>query len=267
MIDTNTLLQPNVASGARPTTETIRQLIVFGFQQLREDCASPNSLHIVDELFSMWGTDALTGTPVVDQVKKYLVEHTNMPVVLNWPKSGLSLPQICVVAQAENENSEQAYIGDQTGFIGAGVGVIRDANGNITGEIADNNIVQRRQKGMVVNAQTGVFVRAKDPTLCVYFAHIVRLIIFMNKLELIENGDMHNLTIDVEEIVDGQELFPEFAYTRMISLKYLTAFDYNLPQEVIRRLSFSLLINPTTINPADGLVHDERAVPVPPPKV
>ena len=251
----NKQLQPNVASGVRPVAETMRQLIEYGLQMIRDDIASPNSLFMVDELFSMWGPD------VIAQVKEYLTEHTTIPVIVGWPLSGLSLPQICVVTQAEKELSESDFIGDIASTIGQGSYVLEDGQNT---EVSDNNTVQRVQKSMSVKGSTGLFVRAKDPLLTTYLTHAVRLIVFSNKRDLIKDGDIHNLMIDVEEVAHNPELFPEQAYTRVVSLNYDTFFDYNLPEKVIKRLSFSLLVNTAKFNPSDGSVHDELAVPVPP---
>ncbi len=249
--------QPNVASGARPVAETIRQLIEYGLSVIHKDISDPNSQFIVDELFSMWGQET------IDKAKQYLKEHTNIPVVMDWPHEGLDLPQVCVVTQSERERETEEFLGDVTGMVGAGAATRFDANHNPIEEVSDNNIVQRQQRGLLVNGTTGVYVRAKDPNLCTLLTHVVRLIIFMNKIALIRDGDIHNLVIGVEAIAHNPELFPEFAYTREIELTYVTQFDYNLPTEIVRRLSLGLLVNPPVIEPSDGSVHDENAVVVP----
>lgn len=252
----NIQLQVNSGSGTRPHAEVLRQLIEYALAAMAKDAQSSRG-YLIDECFSMWDPNTIA------TVKEYLVKHQNIPVVSTYPTSGLGIPQIAVIAVEEHEDAEHDVIGDRTGMIGRGV-VDQTVDGE-TETIADNNIVQRVQLGMTTRVRTDVHVRTEDPTLTTLLAYVVRLIIFINKDQLTEDADIHNLTIDMGAVTyEGSSLFPELAYDRVLSLSYLSNFDYNLPVSVLKRLNFSLLVNLAQNEPADGSLHDELAVPVPP---
>lgn len=248
--------QVDVASGARPSSEVLRQLIEFAWHALATDAQSPRGF-LVEECFSMWGDD------VVATVKKYIVEHQNMPVIMGYPKDDLDIPQICVLAMAEDEDVERDVLGDQTGMRGRGMAYTTDPT---TQEpvLKGVKVIQRRQLGMATKCVTNIYVRSEDSTLTIYLAFLVRLILFINKLQLIEDADIHNMVINIKEMTDDHPgLFPKFAFTKIVNVIYDSHFDYNLQEEMLKRLNFSILVNLAQIEPPDGDLHDEKAVKVP----
>lgn len=247
-------LAVNVNTGARPIAETIRQLLDNGFATIRADIQNPDGF-IIDELFSFYGSE------VTKSVKTYLLTHANIPVVLNWPREGLSIPQVCIVTATEEEDPNLDFIGDRGSFLGTGFfsqGL--DANGDVV-LVGTGPIIQREQRGYGESVTLMIFVRSEDPTQCVYLSNIVRLLVFMNKTALIRHLDFHNLTIGVADVAHSAELFPEFAYTRQITLKGNTFFDYNLPQRVVAALDFSLLVRPAIISIESVALPTAIAVP------
>lgn len=204
----------------------------------------------------MWGEDT------IGNVKKLIVEHQNMPVILQYPKDDLDIPQICVVAMQEDEDIERDVLGDQTGMTGRGMNETVDAVGEPV--VKGTKIIQRRQLGLATKCVTDIYVRTDDALLTVLVAHLVRLILFINKDQLIEDADIHNMVINIKEMTDGASaLFPKFAFTKVVNVNYDSHFDYNLQEETLKRLNLSILVNPAQIEPPDGDLHDENAVKVP----
>ena len=230
MIDESDLLDPgknftapeNQPFGARIPEFAIRQLIGWSIQQIRLTLDEP--VNLIDELFRLYGPD------VVAQIKGYLRDHTNLPVVVNWPQEDAQVPFISVINQGEQEDSEFVFLGDAGGAM---------RYGTISGGVD----TAREQRVVGLNAVTNIFIGTGDANLTMYLYHLVKFIIFSNKDKLAEYYDLHNMKINGQDLqLDQTNLMPILGYFRVIQLHYQTVFDYNVSDEAAKIISFELLM-------------------------
>jgi hypothetical protein len=199
---------PNKASGARIPEFTIRKFIAFALKKISDDIDGATG-KFIEELFS------LHGTATVNQVKKYLRDHANVQVVHNFPRPDQHLPVVAVVNGGEKEGKDQ-FLGDHVGEA-------------VYGTLGNEGVPTHTRQGFGVflDNTTHIFVIAEDPTLVLFLSQILRYILFSASDDFNKFADMHALTIDMADLQWQQELLPEFAYMKVITMSYRTVFDVN----------------------------------------
>lgn len=207
----------NMPGGARIPEFALRQLIRFALKQLAEQAQNPG-VNIIDELF------ALHDQEVRDQIKAYLRDHQNIQVVVNYPRPDMHLPLIACVNGSENDDPQVALLGDISGSQVMGGGGART------------------QRLTVQRSVTHIYVMSDDPNLTLFLGVIVRFIIFANAFELTEFYDLHNISLGMQDVQWDERLFPSFCFVRAVTVNCQTVFDYNLPEEVNKIISVSLMV-------------------------
>jgi hypothetical protein len=217
MIDESDLKQQeNSPQGARLTEYVLRDLISFGLGQLRAH-ADDLKNNIIDELFAQLSEDRR------EEIKAWLRTHKNIPVEVNWPSPGISLPWIACVNAAVNEDPGNTYLGDYAG---------RQVLGGAS----------REAFGVGLKASTQIWVMTDDPQTAAFLFWICWYILFSNKRGLEERYDVQNLTLSGQDVRWDESLLPEFCYIKMLQAQYDSMFDFNGPEEVNAIFSISLMV-------------------------
>lgn len=213
MIDQGPILDPgqnftrsqNLATGARLPEYTLRQLIGSELRRYRESAGLASSP--LNELFSRY--------PVaLAQFKKFLIEHPNLQVQVNWPRNDINLPWIAVVSLEEQESSEDDFLGDHGGLLR-------------TGELTGAKQTVRALRVVSEHRHINVIIGTQDSDLTLFLHQLVKRTIHENKMNLIEWEAMHNLTVSGRDMALDTGELPSFGYYKAVSLQFQTTFDYN----------------------------------------
>ena len=78
---------------------------------------------------------------------------------------------------------------------------------------------------------TNIYVASVDVNLTLYLYLIAKALLLANKFDFDKFVGMRNLKVNGRDLEYHPELFPEFAYFKIISLEYETNFDIPLSQE------------------------------------
>lgn len=213
MIDEGNILDPALnftrsesqPYGARIPEFAIRQLVGFTLRKLRETASE--STGVIDELF------ALHGAQTVKQIKGFLRDHPNLPVVVNWPALDMALPIICVVNRGEREDDAFSFLGDRAGLLRMG-------------KMPGSRETVREQHAVGLRAELEIIVGTQDPDLTMYLHYMVKHALFSNKPGLSEFYDIHNLVIGARDLTLDTQLFPTFGYYKAVTLNFQTMFDF-----------------------------------------
>ncbi len=210
-------------AGARISEYPVRQLLSWGIKQIQTNADHPNpQINIIDELFR------IQGSKWCKQFKKWLREHKNITVAVNYPQADFKLPWICVVNASDAENTGQAYLGDQLG---------RQELGVLGGVISS-----RESLGTPLNTTLRVYIAAETPDETLFLNWICWFLIYSNKKGLHDFYDMYNISLSSQDLKHDPELFPSFCYMKVITLQFGSMFDYSLPEEARKIVSLSLAV-------------------------
>jgi len=206
--------------------ELLRRFFVFAFGEIARTVNDPD-VTFIDELFSSWGDEVRL------QVKKWFVESTNINVSINFPKQDIGLPFVCVVNSNESE-AAQAYLGDYGGHMMLGADqVTASSKLDIYGDV-DNRprgTQVRRLLSVPETKTTQIFIGTNDVNTTLYLYTVVKALLLMNKIDFDKRGGARNLKVSGSDLQYHQELWPEFAYFKQLTLNYETNFDVALPPE------------------------------------
>ncbi len=217
MIDEDDLLDPalndvvseNQPSGVRIPEYAVKKLLAFSLRNVRASADQADGL--LDELFAELSAGEIL------RIKGFFRDHPNIQVGVNFPRQDSSLPLVCVVNMGEIESSRMAFLGDRTGSSRAVLGTGRQ--------------VRRPQRAVGMDSVVDVIVGTQDPDLTMWLHHVVKATIFMNKLQLVEFYDVHNLVISGRDLRLDSSVMPQFGFYKTVSLQFQTFFDYNVPAD------------------------------------
>lgn len=208
---------PNNRAGYLFAEETLRKFLAYQFDQIHKTIDDPTKTFI-EELFHKFGTD------VVLQVKQWWRETTNLPVFINFPRQDISLPLVAIVNAGEGEKSGEQYLGDHGGEVGYGetqIAVMGDTPRTI-------HQSYRQVISLPMQHTLKVYLAANDPTLVLYLNRVVYALLLLNKIDFDRWTGVRNMTLNSSDIEHHPELFPEFAYFKVITMQYDSNFDVPL---------------------------------------
>lgn len=221
---------PNNATGPRIPEALLRQFITYQLGQIAARIDDPD-VTFIEELFSSHGPG------IVKQLKDWFREHPNIPVTINYPRQDIGLPFISVVNGSENEDEGGQYMDDHVGIANYGVlggGTAIETTSNLQDPGAGVPQYTREVKSVPYKHSTLIYVASMDVNLTMYLYAIVKALLIVNKFDFDKYGDMRDLVISGRDLEFHPELFPEFAYFKVISLMYNTNFDIPLaPQRTV----------------------------------
>lgn len=240
-----TIPTPNGFTGDMFFEELLRRFLAFQLKELTRNVNDPN-VTFVDELFGRLGDNTRL------QVKKWLAEHPNIEVVINYPREDLKLPFIAVVNAEENEKTNEAYLGDDGGWVNIG-GRSVEAPDTIQGtpNLFGETIAQPDPRPRATHARqllsipeshvTRLYIGTEDVNLTMYLYAIVKALLIVNKLDFDRYVGARNMKINGSDFEHRPEMFPTFAYFKMITLAYDINFDIPLsPVRTIGGVTVSL---------------------------
>lgn len=207
----------------------LRQFLAYQWKQLVANVNDP-SITFVDELFMRWGDEVRL------EVKKWIASNPNLEVVINYPNENNTLPFIGVVSAEDNEKTNEAYLGDYGGYtmIAASQVTKSDPNTlppNVYGQaekLPDNRPLglQTRYLLTVPEARiTRLYLATSDADSVMYLYIIVKALLLVNKLEFDKYAGARNLKMNGGDLEQRQELFPQFAFMKQMTLSYDSNFD------------------------------------------
>jgi hypothetical protein len=211
---------PNNFAGLRFTEPLIRQFLSYQLGEIARTIDDPD-VTLIEELYHRFGPD------IVRDIKTWFREHTNIAVSINYPRHDIALPFISVVNASEQEADGQQLLGDYGG---------RQMVGVLGGGTASRAVTVVPQKHL-----TNIFVATSDQNTTIYLYALVRALLLLNKIDFDQYGGMRNMVINGADLEFHPELFPEFAYFKVVSLIYETDFDLpHAPDVVIGGVDLSL---------------------------
>jgi hypothetical protein len=207
-------------TGARMSEHVLRQLLSWGFAQIRKNLDSPRD--VISELFRIQGAERRK------EIRAYLRDATGIAFEVNYPRQDLALPWVCVVEGSVQEDPNFTFLGDHVGIQRLGV----------LGGIHST----RQQKGVGLQCNTQIYVAAQDQQLVSYLSYLAYYILFSNKDALHEQYDIYNLKMSWSDLQWRQELFPSFCYMKVITCQYGSFFDFNEHEEARAIVSLDLSV-------------------------
>lgn len=207
---------PNNRTGHLFTEDLLRRFLAYQFDQIRQSIDDPTKTFI-EELFHKFGDD------IVLQIKNWWRETTNLPVAINFPRQDMSLPWVCVVNAGENE-SPQAFLGDHGGQAKYGQSQVTLMGGGT----AQRATSIRNLLSLPLQHTMKIYVATNDAALTLYLNRVIMALLLVNKTQFDAKGGAQNMVISSGDIEFHPEMFPEFAYFKLITLQYTTVFDVPL---------------------------------------
>lgn len=209
---------PNRRTGYLFSEALLRDFISFQLGRVHKTIDDPN-VTFIDELFHKYGAD------VVQQVRDWWRDSPNIPVLINYPRQDMSLPFVCVVNAGEGEKAGEQYLGDFGGTSFYGGSQVASSAGAPPAKFT------RALLSIPMTHQTKIYVAAQEPTLTMYIYHVIYALLLINKIDFDQYGGIRNLVMSGGDIEHHPELFPDFAYFKIITLTYDSNFDVPLQQQ------------------------------------
>jgi hypothetical protein len=212
------------AAGHRPGEITIQRLLQLGLDNLRAIAADPNE-ETFARLFGFFTTEQLAN------FKAWLVVNA-IAVEATFPNASDRLPIVAVHCREEQEAPDDQQL-LQHELIQV------DATREIASELVSHFFF----------ATLDIIVITPDPAMTLMLYRVVWYIVFANRLDLLEQADFHNLSFSGGVVSFDATAFPNWQYARIITMKYLTLFDFYLEDEHAPKLvSLSQLLTPSSVS-------------------
>lgn len=159
--------------------------------------AIATNLDLLDDLFFNYPPEMRA------EVKQYLKEHV-ITVLLNWPKSGQTLPVIGIVNAADVENPGNDVLGDMLEEL----------------EAMETDATITEYRGLAMNGTYQMLIQAGDPRLTLLLSYLVTTLLILASPALVEAG-LHNVTLSQADLRFEENLLPEWVNARMVTLTCL----------------------------------------------
>ena len=222
---------PNGFTGDLFFEELLRQFLKYQLQTILKNAMEPGNTFI-DELFSRYGDDVRL------QAKKWFTTQQNIGITINYPRDSMTIPFICIINEDESEKSDEAYLGDHGGVLYQGEHSVQAASQLQTPSVYGTplNIVDDRPRATQARFLlsvpeshiTKVYVATENVNSTLYLYTVVKALLLVNKLDFDKYGGARNLKMNGGDFEHKSELFPDFAYFRVLTLMYDMNFDVAL---------------------------------------
>lgn len=191
-------------AGHRPMEIWMQYLLQNALQSLAKLAADPSDTTI-DRMFGFYPDEQRKA------LKTYLAD-TNIAdhVTINFPKHEYDLPIVACHSREEKENEQHQLLGHEA--------IVVDRDAKTSSELV----------GQWLDGTMDLIVITDDPTTTMFLYRVAWYIVFSNKLELEKYVDMHNLIMSGGAINFDTQTFPNWQYSRIITLRYQTLFDHYL---------------------------------------
>jgi len=153
-----------------------------------------------------------------DDIKAYLTTHT-VTVRQNFPKDDITFPIVVVTNGTDDENAGQDVLGDymHTDFDG----------GLSTGTLT---------LGHALDSTYNIYCLAgKDSNAVLWLYYLSRALMMINYPEFDKHG-IHNALMSGRDVTLREDLFPEFTFARMLTLRCLNYFAVRVTERVANSL-------------------------------
>lgn len=188
-------------TGHRPTEIVLQQLFQFAFGNLRKAATNPLDTTF-ENIFQFFSSAQLV------MIKKFFAEN-KIDVRTNFPKYEYPLPIVAIHSREEQESAETWMNHEEI--------VVDNADGST-----------RSIVGQLIDQTLDVIVITDDPQLTLMVYRLVWYVIFSNKFDLEEYANFHALTMQGTALNFDAQTFPNWQYSRVITLRLKTIFDFYL---------------------------------------
>jgi len=235
---------PNGFIGNLFFEELLRQFLAYQFKQIQRDIAAPGDLFF-DEMFGRYGDEVRL------QAKRWFSENTNLHFIINYPRDNMQIPFVCIVNASETEKTGETYLADDGGqmLIGAH-SVVASSNiqtaPSLYGQmfVPDNRprATQSRQLLSVPESHTTkIYIATENVDATLYLYVTIKALLLANKIDFDRYAGARNMKMSGNDFQHNPELFPSFAYFKVLSLEYDMNFDVALkPDYTIGSVNVSL---------------------------
>jgi len=237
-----TIPTPNGFAGNMFFEPLVRQFLAYQMRQITANVNDPG-VTFIDELFGRMGD------VVRLQVKKWLATHPHFAIEINFPREESTLPFVAIVSAEENELSRETYLGDDGGSILLGGRSVEASTPTIVTAYGEQPALEMRPKATHVRQLLSVpesrvarlYIATDDVNTTLYLYMIIKALILVNKLDFDQHAGVRNLKMSGSDFDHKQELFPTFAYFKVLTLSYDANFDVPLsPVRTIGGVDVSL---------------------------
>lgn len=226
---------PNGFAGHMFFEPLLRQFLAYQLRQLALNVNDP-SVMFIDDLFGRWGDDVLL------QVKKWLVVTSSWNVEINFPREESKLPFLSIVNTQDDELTREAYLSDDGGLMLIGGRSVTASSQltlppNVYGQAqleADPRprATHVRQLVSIPESRvTRLYIATEDVNETLYLYTIVKALLVVNKLDFDKYAGVRNLKLSGSDLEHKQEMFPRFAFWKVLTLAYDTNFDVPLSMQ------------------------------------
>lgn len=212
----NFTVPENQATGLRIPEHALRQLISWGFNQVRTHVDDVKH-NVIDELFARIPKD------VRDQIKAWFRTREKLETTVNWPTDDIAFPFAAVVNEGSVEDQEASMLGDYGGIM---------TLGNVAREV----------RRFANKNTTTLYIASEDPNLTLFLSTIAYYLVVSNKDDLTKWYDIHNLVVSQQDVKWDERFLPRFCYIRAVQLSYLTYYDFYVGENVSAVLSLGLAV-------------------------
>lgn len=219
---------PYYLAGHRPIEIILQQALQYTLQNIRQMAADPANT-LFDRVFGFFPKEDKAA------IREYLAT-TNIAdhVYRNFPKYEYDLPLVAVHSREEGESRVQ----HQTFHHEALVVNLPDGT--------SSELV-----GQQIGGACDIIIITDDPATTMMLYRVVWYLIFSNKFDLEQHQDIHDLAMDGGALNFDAQTFPNWQYSRVIMLKYQTAFDYYL-EDMRAPKALSFFATPTAPSSSGG---------------
>lgn len=218
---------PFQPSGMRIPEFVMRQLIGFAIGKIRESIGTPND--VVEMLFRQ------TPDEVREDIKTWLLKHTNIYLDVSWPREDVHLPLIVVEPQSEEEDTANALLGDYAQITAIDDG-FRKAG--------------QPQYAIPERHSTSIYIATDDDRYTLFLYQMVKFILLSNKDGLTKWYDIHAVSLSGQALSYDEKLLPIMGYYRVLTVSYFCMFDFAGAEEAAKVVSLGLMAS--TVAP-DGV--------------
>lgn len=245
MTTTPTTHTPNGFTGNMFFEPLLRQFFAYQLKQLSQNVNDPN-VTFVDELFGRMGDTVRL------QVKTWLATHPGWNIDINFPREDAKLPLIAIVTAQDDELTSGTYLGDDGGVMLMGEHDVQSSSQLSVGtNVYGQRIAAVDERPRATQARfllsvpqshmTRIYIATEDVNETLYLYIILKALLLVNKLDFDKYCGARNMKLSGSDFEHKQEMFPQFAFAKILTIAYEMNFDVALsPVKTIGGVDISL---------------------------
>lgn len=204
--------------GSRAPSVVIKDLVGYWLGVIRDNLNKAND--IVPMIFRGHNNVA-----VIDQVRRYFLQHPNLCTMLGWPREDAALPFISVMLTSRKTAEGDTYLGNNVGTD------YSDPQRPLT-------LYQVPKDGRI-----SLVCSTIDANFAIYLGEIVEWILRVNQTELDGWMQIGCMNTSAQEVRWTQEYLPKFCYMYAVTMDFRSQFEWAVEETVIKAFVVDFFVN------------------------